>query len=190
MPAVGPRGGGPLPELLTAPAPIIHSRAAHEVESRQVVREVATRADRAIELSTWRRAFSHYGCVLQRRGSPEVVGGETQPVLAPMLAALLVASGAKLVVVGGAARHLRGEQWLPLDLDVVLDGRACSVNATASALVRLGAVVPVGIGRRRSWSVETSLAHLDVLDVMPTSALPASMIVDVAGVHVPVDASG
>lgn len=107
-----------------------------------------------------------------------------------MLAALLVASGAQLVVAGGAARHLRGGRWLPLDLDVVLDGRACSVNATTSALVRLGAVVPVGVERRQSWSVETSLGHLDVLDVMPTSALPAAVIVDVVGVHVPVEARG
>ncbi len=98
--------------------------------------------------------------------------------------------GGALVVVGGTARHLRGEQWLPLDLDIVLDGRASSVEATASALACLGAVVPMWVQRRRSWSIETSLGPLDVLGVMPTSALPAAVTVDVAGVDVPVEAGG
>lgn len=109
-----------------------------------------------------------------------------EPALPVLLAAVLVASGAHLVVVGGTARHLRGDRWSPFDLDVVLDDR-CGLAATVFALASLGADVPMGMQRRRSWSVETSLGQLDVVQVTSTSALPKAVVVDVAGVGVPVE---
>lgn len=59
------------------------------------------------------------------------------------LAALLAEGGASFVVVGGTARHLRGDPRRPRDLDVVvlpgaLDGLAQAVTALGGSPLRPG----------------------------------------------------
>ena len=107
--------------------------------------------------------------------------------LAALLAAVLVSLGTNLVVVGGTARLLHGDEHYPYDLDIVLDGRSRSLNAAASVLVRLGVVVPSDLPHRRSWTAVTSLGVLDVVAVTWTGRLPPAVSLDVAGVAVPVE---
>ena len=105
--------------------------------------------------------------------------------LPAVLAAVLVASGVRMVVVGGAARVLRGASARPGDLDIVLAGGAASLVAVGAALARL-AVTSSGPPARRSWTVDTSLGRLDVVDTLPVRALPAASDVMVLDVAVPV----
>lgn len=100
---------------------------------------------------------------------------------------MLVSLGTNLVVVGGTARLLHGDEHYPYDLDIVLDGRSRSLNAAASVLVRLGVVVPSDLRRRRSWTAVTSLGVLDVVAVTWTGRLPPAVSLDVAGVAIPVE---
>lgn len=102
-----------------------------------------------------------------------------------VLAALLVASGVRMVVIGGAARALRGASARPGDLDIVLAGGAASLAAVAAALARLAATSS-GPPEGRSWTVDTSLGRLDVVDTVPVRALPAASDVMVLDVAVPV----
>ncbi|HEV2809660.1 MAG TPA: hypothetical protein VGV93_04580 [Acidimicrobiales bacterium] len=111
--------------------------------------------------------------------------GERSP--AALLAAVLFSSGARLVVVGGTARFLHGDEHWPYDLDVVLDGCSRSLGAAASMLGRLGVALPSNLLYRQSWSVVTSLGPLDVVAVVSPGSLPAAVSLDVAGVAVPVE---
>ena len=105
--------------------------------------------------------------------------------LPAVLAAVLVASGARLVVVGGTARRLRGASRRPRDLDIVLAEGATSTAAVAAVLARL-ATAPSGPEARRSLTVDTSLGRLDVVDTVSVHALPAASDVVVLDVAVPV----
>ena len=105
--------------------------------------------------------------------------------LPAVLAAVLVASGARLVVVGGTARRLRGASRRPRDLDIVLAEGAASTAAVAAVLARL-ATAPSGPEARRSLTVDTSLGRLDVVDTVSVHALPVASDVVVLDVAVPV----
>ena len=105
--------------------------------------------------------------------------------LPAVLAAVLVASGARLVVVGGTARRLRGASRRPRDLDIVLAEGAASTAAVAAVLARL-ATAPSGPEARRPLTVDTSLGRLDVVDTVSVHALPVASDVVVLDVAVPV----
>lgn len=135
------------------------------------------------------RICSHAACT-RDVVSLAVVGVDERgekSTLAALLAAVLVSLGTNLVVVGGTARLLLGDEHCPYDLDIVLDGRSRSLNAAASALGRLGVVVPSDLRRRRSWTAVTSLGVLDVVAVTWTGRLPPAVSLDVANVAVPVE---
>lgn len=99
------------------------------------------------------------------------------------LAVALTAAGARMVVVGGVARRLRGSQHRPRDLDVVVAPadlpdlvdalRALGVDAVTRSLLRSGCS-----------RLETSYGLLDVFVGRAPSAAP----VLVAGVELPVAA--
>ena len=95
------------------------------------------------------------------------------------LAAALVGAGAEVVVVGGAARRLRGLPHRPADLDVVVAPagtgrlvgalRVIGVDTTAARLLRSGCS-----------RLETSYGPLDVF----VGAVPAAQTARVDGVAV------
>lgn len=90
------------------------------------------------------------------------------------LAVALTAAGARMVVVGGVARRLRGSQHRPRDLDVVVaPADLPDLVAVTRSLLRSGCS-----------RLETSYGLLDVFVGRAPSAAP----VLVAGVELPVAA--
>ena len=102
-----------------------------------------------------------------------------------VLAALLAASGIPMVVIGGTARRLLGVAVVPRDLDIVLADGPEPLAAVGAVLTRL-AGGSSGPPRCRSWTVDTSLGRLDVVDTVSAPDLPAARDVLVLDVAVPV----
>lgn len=105
------------------------------------------------------------------RYGPPVLDLSWRPVA---LACALVDAGADLVVVGGTARHLRGQPHCPRDLDVAVTELA----SLLTALSRFGVRADLRGVTRGVVRVDTALGPLDVfrgtalaglLDVGPTS---------------------
>ncbi len=84
-------------------------------------------------------------------------------------AAVLVAAGVELVVVGGAANWLRGDRSRPVkDLDVVPSLAADNVERLLACCDALGAPA-------KTWPTAGSLRRCDVLSV-PTSFGPIDLL--------------